>query len=1596
MKALLSAACACACLLCLPSAARAQDPTIAYSTTSSTGSVGDTVSATIRALDFGTPVSYQWAISWDPAIAKFAEIVNLAPDLAAVPSQFSVGLIDTAAGRLRVTYFENAVAVSHPPAFDMFDVRLKLVASGTTTSVMGESSSPTFFAKEYVPGSGPFNPDFPVEDNTWTINVTGGGGGTPGGGGGDPCDGLTGTTIHFTDTTAAAGAPACVSVYAHEWGEVVAFNFVLDYDPAIVTSLDTANVNPKFSADPADDFQFSTMSTLGTVLFTGNNDIALDTCERLFDLCFTVGAGGLDSTAIGVNTSVARSFESFAEGDFTGSMTYSDGEVKRSGTTGGGPGGGGSDACDGLTAPTIVFADTLVAADADTTCVPVYAYQVSPVASFDFAIAFDALVLAAPRLERVSAVLNVPPNDLLFSTMSTQGTVVFAGIDEEVVPDCERLFDICFDVVGDPGDSTLVEFDAGVATNFENFGGPFAVADAAGLVKIDTAGGVTPVVPAPCDTFTGPTVYIQRDTADLDAQSDGCLAVIGYDLGDVTAFSFPLAFDGTVVTFTGIADVTASLAGSVTADAGANTVSYAGAAVDLSACDTLFRICFDLVGNPEDETDVALGPGTSITATSGAVASTTLAGGWRLEGTSTPPCPALSLTATPIFPTCNGDDDGAINVEVSGGDGSYTYVWADGPTTEDRTGLTAGTYMVTVTSCGGDSTAMATVVVGQPDALGGSAVITPTTCNGGADGAIDLTPTGGTAPYGYDWTGPGTVDGQQDQSGLAAGTYTLLLSDDNACSTTLSFDVMEPTPVTVSGSVSQPSGGLANGAIDVTASGGVGGYSYAWTGTGVVPNAEDQTGLLPGTYTVVATDSDGCASAVVTFTLTEGAPSLTIASTPACPGTNSGSIDLTVTGGTPPFDFDWSDGLPNQEDHAMVGAGFYTVTVTDDNGMTANTSVSVGEHPAVTLTADVTPDRGNGDGAIDLSVSGGSGADFDYLWSNGSRNQDLPAVAQGQYSVTVTDRGTGCTFDATFDVPLDIAPVACEVSSTDLSCNAANGGSCDGTLTLTVSSGLAPINVTITGDDIGAPATFVFTAVGSQTWSGLCAGTVTVMVSDATGSTCSQADVTIAEPPALTITGAIVRPVVGAGAANGLIDITVEGGTPPYSYQWSSGSSNEDNAGLPVGNYSVTVTDDNGCTFSSAPYQVDRLRVVSADVIDVRCGNTPEGRIDIEVAGGAGPYEYEWSNGATTQDLPGVTAGTYTVTIRDVPSGAELFASYTVRSQSDLVVTAQVDSDYNGAQVSCPDAADATARAFATGGAGPVVFEWSTGTPSSNGLTVAGLPAGTHTVTGRDTLGCQASFAVTVTPPEPVTVGLTVDDIRCFGQANGRITAQGLGGTGALTYEWSTGDFGRVIATQPAGTYTVTVTDENGCTEEASASVAEPDSIVFSVAVAAAAGPADPGAITFFPRGGTAPYTYLLDGGASPDSVIADLVFGEYVAQVRDANGCVSAEQVVLVNQEGFDCFTVTNVITPFTIDGKNDVLAINCIEGSPDNSVEVFNRWGQLVFEADGYDNDAVAFRGLSESGNELPEGGYFYVLRYRDANNDQQLIKGSFNVLR
>jgi hypothetical protein len=793
--------------------------------------------------------------------------------------------------------------------------------------------------------------------------------------------------------------------------------------------------------------------------------------------------------------------------------------------------------------------------------------------------------------------------------------------------------------------------------------------------------------------------------------------------------------------------------------------------------------------------------------------------------------------------------NGMIDVSVTP-TGSYIYAWSNGATSEDINNLMAGSYTVIVTdasSCSNLATFTVSENVTNPSL---STVITDATC-GLSNGNIDLsvTPTG---IYTFSWSNGAT---SEDINNLSAGTYIVTVTGSNGCTATLSAIInnVNSSFAITSNITPNTSCTTPNGMIDITVTP-AGTYNYAWSNGAT---SEDINNLMAGSYTVIVTDATSCSN-LATFMISENVtnPSLSTVITNATCGLSNGNIDLSVTP-TGIYTFSWSNGATS-EDINNLSAGTYIVTVTGSNGCNATLSAIVNNiNSSFAITSNITPNTSctSPNGMIDVSVT--PTGSYIYAWSNGATSEDINNLMAGSYTVIITD-ATSCNSSATFTVSDNVTNPSLSTVITDASCGLTNGN----------------IDLSVTPTGI---YTFSWSnGATSEDINNLSAGTYIVTVTGSNGCTATLSAIINNVNSSFAITSNIT-PNTSCTTPNGTIDISV---TPAgtYTYAWSNGATSEDINNLMAGSYTVIVTDAASCS-NMATFTVNENVTnpsLSTVITDATCGLS-NGNIDLSVTP-AGAYTFSWSNGATSEDINNLSAGTYIVTVTGSNGCTATLSAIINNVNSSFAITSNITPN-----TSCTTPNGMIDLSVTP--TGTYTYTWSNGATSED---INNLMAGSYTVIVTDASSCSnlATFTVSenVTNPSLSTV---ITDATC-GLSNGNIDLS-VTPSGIYTFSWSNGATSEDINNLSAGTYIVTATGSNGCTTTLSAII---NNVNSSFAITSNI---TPNTSCISPNGmidvSVTPigiYTYAWSNGATSQD-LNNLVAGSYTVIVTDASSCSSS-----------------------------------------------------------------------------------------------------------
>ncbi len=916
--------------------------------------------------------------------------------------------------------------------------------------------------------------------------------------------------------------------------------------------------------------------------------------------------------------------------------------------------------------------------------------------------------------------------------------------------------------------------------------------------------------------------------------------------------------------------------------------------------------------------------------------------------------------------------------------GGGTYAWSNSANTAAITVTTPNTYTVTVTNSANGCTASASATVTQT-AVPPVASINPSTfllsCT--ATSTV-LTATGGGT---YQWsTGVGT----NTITVTTPNTYTVTVTDGTSgCTATASAIVSQNiAPPVAAVNPANATLTCTNTSAVLTASGG---GTYLWSSGG---NNNTITVTTPNTYTVTVTDgTNGCtatASALVNQDITAPVAGVTPATaTLTC---TANSATLTASGGGT---YSWSNGT-NTAAITVSTPNTYTVTVTNPtNGCTATAGAVVNQNitpPAVSVSPTSAVLNCTAQNAT-LTASGGD----TFVWSNGDNIAAITVSLPNTYTVTATDATNGCTATAAATVTQTAVPpvatinpaaftLTCTTTSTSLT--ATGGGTYQwstgvGTTSITVS---APNTYTVTVTDLNSGCTATASAVVSQnitppaaainpaTATLTCASTSAVLTASGGGTylwstTDNSSAITVTTPNTYDVTvtdgvngctataSAIVNqnttpPVASVSPATATLfcnavtaNLTAGGGG---SYLWSTGEVTASITVNAANTYPVTVTDaTNGCT-ATASATVSSIPPVTAVLAgtNVTCSGGTDGSVDLTVGGGQSPFVFLWSNSAATEDISGISAGTYTVTVTDAVS-CSVTASTVITEAVALLATETHTNE------SCNGYSDATIDVTVTGGTSPYSYQWNDAVTTEDRSNVA---PGAYSLTVSDNNLCTTNIQVVVTEPAGMTVSSTVNNPTCETIApDGSIALTITGSTAPYSYVWSNGAQTATASQLPAGAYTVSVTDANGCSSLNSFS------LTYQFAFTVEATPS-----VYVNLGDEAQLGYTINGNggnissvwspalalscvdcASP--IATPLTTTEYTIRIQNEFGCFATSRTTVFVAPVYDIF-LPSAFSP-NGDGNNDVFRMyGNLKDIAYLDMQIFNRWGEKVFETNDH----------------------------------------------
>ncbi|MFN3874778.1 MAG: SprB repeat-containing protein, partial [Flavobacteriales bacterium] len=870
-------------------------------------------------------------------------------------------------------------------------------------------------------------------------------------------------------------------------------------------------------------------------------------------------------------------------------------------------------------------------------------------------------------------------------------------------------------------------------------------------------------------------------------------------------------------------------------------------------------------------------------------------------------------------PTCADVCNGSRTAVAVGGVSPYSYSWNNGAGSGPSfSGLCAGPNTLRITDANGCIRDTTFVFDVQP--IAPNLTFTNVTCNGACNGTATVNPTGGTGAITAVWTpAPGAGQGTFNATGLCAGPYSVLLTDANGCTAAAAFTITEPPPITPNpAQVNATCFGQCDGSASVAPTGSPGPFTYQWTPN--VSAGASAINLCAGAYSVLITDQVTGCTATAGFTIaSQPAFDVQGSVTPAsCSDACDGAISITIGGPPPPYAITWSPPVTGQGtvNATALCPGAYSVTVATANGCDTTVTFAVPSPPPLlaTLTPTDASCAGVCDGSASVAVSGGTPG-YSFFWSPapgaGQGTQNATGLCAGPHTLLITD-ANGCDTLINFIIN-DPPPLQAALSQTNVTC----GGLCDGTASVAVSGGTPAYSF------FWSPAPGA--GQGTPNATGLCAGTYSVLITDANGCTLTQA-FTIVDAVPLQV-ALQVLPATCSDACDGSAGAVVTGGQGPYAYSWlptpAGGQGTPNATGLCAQAYTLLVADAAGCdTLIAFTVPAPTPITVQSTVDSPDCAGDCNGSIALQVSGGTGVFTYLWTPDVTGQGTPNATGlcpGSYQVTIT---SGAcDTTLTFLLSGPPPIAV------DLAATPASCGGLCDGTATAVVNGGAAPYIYDWQSPPGGGQGTpTATGYCPGAYTLTVTDANGCSVATSFAISTPSGIDAQFSTTPTSCGTACDGTATVIANGGVEPYTWLWTPvpgGGQGTPNATGLCqGSYTLQITDAAQCDTVIFINIIGPAPITPNASQTDedCNGPCN-GTATVNPAGGSGAFTYTW----SPTPPV-----GQFT---NSASGlCPGLWSVTIADGTGCDTTVVFDILPKVPIDNNlvwNNATCPNACDGS-------------------------------------------------------------------
>lgn len=824
---------------------------------------------------------------------------------------------------------------------------------------------------------------------------------------------------------------------------------------------------------------------------------------------------------------------------------------------------------------------------------------------------------------------------------------------------------------------------------------------------------------------------------------------------------------------------------------------------------------------------------------------------------------------------------GAINTTITGGKSPFTLNWSSGlGTNKNVSNLNAGNYTLDLV----DSLGCAVSKVATVSDTAGPVVslnVTEATC-GLSNGSITATVSSSQTPLSYFYN---NIPSNKDTFGINGGTYILKTIDNRGCIKLDTSVLQLILPLNYSSINKDASCGLNNGKIKLVPTGGKAPYSYIWNGS--TSTADSLDNLVAGVYKFTISDSKGCLKSDSITITQKGFPSISFSTTSSVCSLPNGSVTTNVIGGVSPYSYSWSNSSSNPN-LANVLSGIYDLTVTDNANCTVSSQVSLTNRGITSVTLNTQQPKCNINNGKIHSVINNAVLPVTYTWSNAQNLDSIVNLSPGTYSLTVTD-SLNCTVTSNSILVNQRSPEL-SLASVKANCNINNGK-----VFSIVNFGTAPFSYIWSNTSPAANIT------------NLDSGTYTVEVTDALGCK-DTASSYVNRTSMLNVSSTQVKSV--CSKANGSISLSISGGSPAYSINWSNGETTTTISNKLPQTYTVSVTDIDMCQVVSNINLLDYSKpIIIPKIVDAICSKN-NGSVKAEIVGGTKPFNFLWSNGATIDSISSLAPGYYTLKVTDSMGCID-----TNKVTINNGLTPKLYLDITNATCEKPNG---MAVASLPRGVPPIIYNWSNGVFNDTLLNVV---AGKYYLSVLDARGCDIFDSVTILGTMNPVINFTTQNSYCL-QANGSATTTITLGTPPFNYSWSNGTTNKDLLNVPSLTYSLTVTDNVGCKANKNVTINEDPNTLKATFVYSdlKCFNDNSGDVTISAVGGDRPYQYKSSvSNYGVDSFMTGLSAGNNSIYVKDNKGCLY-----------YDTFTLKQppIITISTQSMKN-LLCYNDSSGS-------------------------------------------------------------------